>query len=154
MEFARIEEVLQQTNQQQCGYPSVDTKEAPSTVEGAQLDHDSARAPEALLIGGPVQENKDKVATANPITYVSHDDPPFLIVHGTRDLLVPFNQSELLHEALRKADVESTLLTIEGGGHGMGFPDQVNQSVKRFFDHHLRGVTSVWKDETLSATSR
>jgi len=30
------------------------------------------------LIGGPIQENKEKVAKANPITYVTKDDAPFL----------------------------------------------------------------------------
>lgn len=115
------------------------------------IDHDDARAPEALLIGGAIPENKEKAATANPITYVSENDPPFLIVHGTEDPLVPFNQSELLHEALQKADVTTTLIAVDGGGHGQGFPPEADRMVRRFFEHHLRGEESDWHDQTIQA---
>ena len=94
-------------------------------------------APEAKLIGGAVQENKEKVQRANPITYVTKDDPPFLIVHGDKDPLVPHNQSELLLAALNKADVEAKLYTVKGGGHG-GFQDPIVQPlVTEFFARHL-----------------
>jgi acetyl esterase/lipase len=56
--------------------------------------HAAADAPEAKLIGGAVLDNPEKVKRANPITYVSKDDPPFLIVHGDEDGTVPHNQSE------------------------------------------------------------
>ncbi len=57
--------------------------------------HDDAGSPESKLIGGPIQDNKELVAKANPITYVSADDPAFLIQHGDKDPAVPYNQSEL-----------------------------------------------------------
>jgi acetyl esterase/lipase len=41
------------------------------------------------------------VARASPATYASRDDPPFLILHGTGDPLVPHHQSEVLFRALR-----------------------------------------------------
>jgi len=89
-------------------------------------------------VGGPIQENKDKVQRANPITYVTKNDPPFLIVHGDKDPLVPHNQSEILLDALKKAGVEATLYTVPGGGHG-GFKDpQVEVLVAQFFNKHLR----------------
>ena len=53
---------------------------------------------------------------------MTKDDPPFLIVHGDKDPLVPHNQSEILCDALKKAGVEATLYTVPGGGHG-GFKD-------------------------------
>ena len=46
-------------------------------------------SPEAILIGGPIDENLDKCALANPITYIDANDPPFLILHGDADPLVP-----------------------------------------------------------------
>lgn len=125
-----------------------------AAIAGAGLDHDNPEAPEALLIGGPVQKNKEKAATANPITYVSKDDPPFLIVHGTKDPLVPFNQSELLRDALRDASVPCTLLTVEGGGHGWGFPREVHRTVRRYFDDQLRGKQAEWEDKTLQAAEQ
>jgi dipeptidyl aminopeptidase/acylaminoacyl peptidase len=69
-------------------------------------------------VGGPIRDNPDKVARANPVTYVTKDDPPFLIVHGDADLLVPHHQSVLLDEALRKAGVPVRFVTIPGGPHG------------------------------------
>jgi acetyl esterase/lipase len=102
------------------------------------MKHDAPDAPEAKLIGGPVQENQDKVQRANPITYVTKDDPPFLIVHGDKDPLVPHNQSELLRDALRQAGVSVTFYTVKGGGHG-GFRDpEVDRLVTKFFQKHLR----------------
>ena len=102
------------------------------------MDHDAADSPESKVIGGAVQENEEKVQRANPITYVTKDDPPFLIVHGDKDPLVPHNQSELLLSALQKVEVEARLYTVEGGGHG-GFQDpNVNRLVAEFFAKHLK----------------
>ena len=44
--------------------------------------HAKPDSPESKLLGRTVAEVPDRAARANPITYVSHDDPPFLIVHG------------------------------------------------------------------------
>jgi acetyl esterase/lipase len=102
------------------------------------MKHDAADSPESKLLGGPVQENKDKVQKANPITYVTKNDPPFLIVHGDKDPLVPHNQSELLRDALQKAGAAVTFYTVTGGGHG-GFRDpQVDVLVREFFRQHLQ----------------
>jgi acetyl esterase/lipase len=102
--------------------------------------HDNPKAPEAQLIGGPIQDNKEKAARANPITYVSRDDPPFLIMHGEADPTVPIGQSELLDKALQKAGVECTFIRIPGAGHG-GPQFQLPENRKRiadFFDKHLK----------------
>lgn len=102
-----------------------------------RMDHDAPDSPESKLIGGPVQENKGKARRADPITYATKDDPPFLIVHGDKDPLVPHNQSELLRDALKKAGVPVRLYTVKGGGHG-GFKDpKVNPLVAAFFAKHL-----------------
>jgi len=104
----------------------------------SRMDHDAPDSPESKLIGGPVQQNKDKVQRANPIAYVTKDDPPFLIVHGDKDPLVPHNQSEMLYDALKKAGVDATFYTVRGGGHG-GFTDpNVQPLVTTFFNQHLR----------------
>lgn len=124
-----------------------------TAIKGAKIDHDAPDSPESLLIGGPIQENIAKVATANPITYVTSDDPPFLIVHGTKDPMVPFKQSELLHAALKRANVTSTLIAIEGAGHGTRFGPVVNRFVEKFFDHHLHGVEVKWADRSIKASS-
>ncbi len=81
--------------------------------------HNRANSPESKLLGGgDVLANDAGIQRVNPITYVDKDDPPFLIIHGTHDRTVPLNQSELMHEALRTAGVDSTLHVIDGAGHG------------------------------------
>jgi acetyl esterase/lipase len=108
--------------------------------------HATADAPEAKLIGGAVLENKAKAARVNPITYVSKDDPPFLIVHGDQDPTVPINQSQLLFEALKKTGVSAHFHTIHGAGHGgPGFAGQdLSEMVSAFFDERLKkGVVEV-----------
>lgn len=102
--------------------------------------HDAPDSPEGLLIGGPIQENQDKAARANPIIYITPDDPPFLIMHGDQDPAVPIHQSELLSTALQKAGVPVKFQTIKGAGHGgRGFmqPD-VSAMVDAFFDARLK----------------
>ena len=114
---------------------------------------DDERSPLFQLIGGSLLKNVAKATSGNPITYVSKDDPPFLIVHGTKDPLVPHSQSKLLHAALGKAKVSSTLLTVDGGGHGQGFGRDVDTTVARFFAHHLLGKTTKWADQTTKAVA-
>jgi acetyl esterase/lipase len=102
------------------------------------MDHNSPNAPESKLIGGYVADNSEKAAKANPITYIKKDDPPFLIVHGDADPLVPHYQSEILEEALKKAGVPVTFYTVKGGGHG-GFKDpNVPKLTREFFEKNLK----------------
>jgi acetyl esterase/lipase len=106
----------------------------------ATFDHDGPDSPESRLVGGRIQlaENAAKVRRANPITYVSADDPPFMIVHGDHDLLVPHHQSESLFDALSAAGVRVEFLTVHSGGHGDQFPhDVLNGRVRRFFSLQL-----------------
>jgi acetyl esterase/lipase len=109
-------------------------------LPGARLKHDSPTSPESRLIGGAIQKNAEKVKRANPITYVTKDAPPFLIAHGEKDPLVPCHQSELLHEALKKAGIEVTLHRIPDAGHGgKGFStDKMQAAIGAFFDKHLK----------------
>jgi len=86
------------------------------------MAHDPADSPESQLIGGAIQEHPERVAAANPVTYVTPSAPPFLIVHGDRDPLVPHHQSVLLASALQRAGVAVQFYTVPGGGHG-GFTD-------------------------------
>ncbi len=105
----------------------------------SNLNHDGPDSPESRLVGGPVQETREAARSASPTTYVSKDDSPFLIVHGDNDMTVPYNQSERLNDALRKAGVDVTFITITGGGHGGFRSEELLRRVRQFFDRHLRG---------------
>ncbi len=100
------------------------------------------QSPPAALVGGPTAQHKELVIKANPITYVTRDDPPFLVAHGDKDNLVPINQSEMLVNALKKAGVDVTFEVIKGVGHGRATRTQeerLNRLVTEFFDKHLKG---------------
>ncbi|MEE8414581.1 MAG: alpha/beta hydrolase [Dehalococcoidales bacterium] len=99
-------------------------------------------SPESLVIGGPLLENADKVIQANPITYINKTSPPFLIVHGDSDVVVPLDQSQIFYEALLKADVEAGLYIVPNAGHGFEGAsteqlDEINRMVEDFFNGHL-----------------
>lgn len=117
--------------------PTDFTQVSKHALPDSRSDRDAPDAPEAKLIGGPVQENKDKCAVANPITYVAKNNPPFLIMHGNKDNLVPYQQSELLRDALEKVGVPVTLKIIAGAGHGFAGPD-IDRQVTAFLDQELK----------------
>lgn len=60
---------------------------------------------------------------ASPVYYVSSDDPPFLIMHGAEDTLVPLSQSLILNEQLQLAGVQSELVVVQNAGHGFAPED-------------------------------
>lgn len=124
--------------------PSDLTKMDEQAGAAGRFRHDAPDSPESKLIGVPVQENREKTARANPINYVSSADPPFLILHGDRDDIVPFGQSDLLYEALKKAKVDVTYLIIKGAGHGgAGFESsEIRALVAAFFGKHFKAGTT------------
>jgi acetyl esterase/lipase len=89
------------------------------------------------LLGGPIDQNKDKAIAASPINYVSAKSCPFLIETGDADTLVPVEQSVELNDALQKAGVESTLHIVKNGPHE--FKDQpAFDLLVAFFHKHLQ----------------
>lgn len=109
-------------------------------MPGAPFKHDAAESPESRLVGGAIQQSADKVSRANPIAYVTKDSPPFFIAHGDADPLVPYNQSELLFDALRKAGADVTFYKVAGAGHGTKEfgSDIMRGAVRAFFDRNLK----------------
>ncbi|MCB0638374.1 MAG: alpha/beta hydrolase [Lewinella sp.] len=87
---------------------------------GSAMGHNAADSPESILVGGAIQAHPDACWLANPASYVSNADPPFLIFHGDEDPLVPHCQSERLHQALQGAGASSEFHLVEGGKHGPG----------------------------------
>jgi acetyl esterase/lipase len=84
---------------------------------------------------GKVLETGRKIS---PITHVSPDDPPTLIIHGDADKLVPIQQAEILVKKLKEAGVEAKLVTKPGAGHG--WPDMAKDLalIADWFDAHLK----------------
>ncbi|MFF3620712.1 alpha/beta hydrolase fold domain-containing protein [Streptomyces sp. NPDC002467] len=83
--------------------------------------------PYEALLGATVDERPDLARAASPVTYAQGSNPPpFLLVHGTRDGLVPYSQSEALAVELTRAGGEVTLRPVDGADHiFIGSPDIV-----------------------------
>lgn len=86
------------------------------------------------------------LAEYSPVTYASPDDPPFLIMHGDQDEVVPLEQSQILYERLKAAGVPAELVVVENAAHSFR-PVKANikpsfrqlfQMVGDFFDEHLK----------------
>lgn len=60
----------------------------------------------------------DALTKASPVTYVTPDDPPFLILQGDQDRLVPLSQSQELADRLTAAGVPAQLVVVKNAGHG------------------------------------
>jgi acetyl esterase/lipase len=81
--------------------------------------------PERMLVGG--SGSRELLAAASPVSYVAPGAPPFLLIHGDRDALVPHSQTDLLAAALAEAGVEHQVVTIKGGDHCFfGAEDQLD----------------------------
>jgi acetyl esterase/lipase len=101
------------------------------------------------LFGGSYKDKSALWKQGSPITYVSAGDPPFLIVHGDQDKLVPHEQSVELDAALTKAGVPHQFITVKGAGHGLAMlgakgaqdtpdPKTLKADVLAFFDQYLK----------------
>jgi acetyl esterase/lipase len=98
----------------------------------AKLPPELLLAPEDQLtrgLEGPVLDD------ASPITHVTAGAPPFLLVHGTADWLVPYAQSEQLHAALTKAGAECRLVPVEDAMHIFDGHDDVDAVVRLSVDY-------------------
>jgi acetyl esterase/lipase len=85
-----------------------------------QPDHNKASSPESAYIGQPIQQALALVKRASPATYISKNDPPFFIQHGTADHIVPTQQSQNFYADLVKVlgQDKVTLTLLEGASHG------------------------------------
>jgi len=119
----------------------------------SQIRHYADDSPEALLLGSAIKADEAKARQASPITFVTPDDAPFLIVHGTNDPLVPHPQSEEFRDALRKAGVPVALITVQDGSHGGFRNPTIERQVRDFFAAHLLGEKADFQDRTVPNTA-
>lgn len=92
------------------------------------------------LVGGNDEEHKEMLRQASPITYVNKGDAPMLLLHGTRDVLVPYDQAFQMATALSRAGVPGRVEIILGLGHGWAGDEakRTNDVTLDFFNQHLK----------------
>ncbi|MEZ4712040.1 MAG: alpha/beta hydrolase [Caldilineaceae bacterium] len=119
------------------------TRAAPSNF----LADFPGRGAPALFLGASVTLDSPtnsveyrRAQAASPITYVTADAPPYFLIHGDADDVVPIAQSERMEAALRAAGVPVQCRRVAGGGHGPGIMDdaEIAQEVVAWFERYLR----------------
>jgi acetyl esterase/lipase len=110
---------------------------------GGQLVYDADNEV-TRLFGGTVPERTELMRLASPLSHARGDAPPFLIIHGTRDETVLFEQAEWLYHALKMAGSDATLLAREGIGHSWegGWEELAVRYVAFFRQHLVDGSTA------------
>ena len=115
-------------------YPPTDVSCIPYPSEA-----DAAASMESLLLGKNVMIYKEDAIKICPVTYVTKDAPPFMIIHGTKDGTVPFMQGETLHDKLEEAGCDVKLIAIDGADHAdmQFFQKETWQRIIHFFHDKL-----------------
>ena len=89
------------------------------------------------FLGGPIEQKLALAADASPINYISASTPPFLIIHGEFDGVVPLEQSERLYFALAEKRVEAQFMVVPGKHHWFRLDNDQFAEVSIFFQRHL-----------------
>lgn len=121
-----------------CSVQAVVDYYGPTTVG---KEWESASDPESFeskMLGSFVlsKQGRARAAAANPITYIDGTEPPFLILHGDKDDVVPYKQSIYLRDALEAAGSHVTMYRVTNGGHGFDSP-VANMIIDEFLDINL-----------------
>jgi acetyl esterase/lipase len=91
-------------------------------------------------------DSAEELSRFSPVTYVSPDDPPFLILHGELDEVVPLEQSQIFYDKLKAAGIPVELVVVKNAGHSFqpqgediqpSLPE-LFQTVSDFFDQNLK----------------
>jgi acetyl esterase/lipase len=89
---------------------------------------------------------EDNILQASPITHVTEDDPPFLLIHGDQDEVVPVEQSKLMYDRLVQANVPAQLVIVKNARHSLTASDgsatptlaEINQIILNFLAQYLK----------------
>ena len=93
-----------------------------------------------LFFGGDLEHKRAEHILGSPLTWVTPDAAPTLLVHGTDDKYVAYEQAKWMYATLQAAGVEVELMTLEGAGHGFKGADleKADKALLAFFNKHLK----------------
>ena len=118
----------------------------PSKLDAADIPEVSRPLVGRLVGPEPLRDGKtitQRLIAASPITYVTVDDAPMLLIQGTKDPLVPHTQAMLMAEAMTQVGVQGRVELLVGAGHGWAGEELLRtlKITKEFFEKHLRSPT-------------
>lgn len=111
-------------------------------LESITHNHPAYRQLIGYTPGTPAKKlSAELVKDVSPVSFVSKDDPPFLIVHGDADVIVPFEHATSLEKALHNVCVPVEVHVVKGGRHnvaGAGEPSSAKRATEFMKEHLLR----------------
>jgi acetyl esterase/lipase len=92
-----------------------------------------------LWLGGNLEHARIRHIQSSPLNWVTPDAAPTLLIHGTEDKYVAYEQAVWMRDRLNSCSVEVELLTLEGAGHGFKGADseKAEQALLAYFKLHL-----------------
>ena len=114
-----------------CWYPPSDFCTMPRSA---------ADSPESLLLGKNATDHVSEAAAICPVSFVTKDSPPMMILHGQNDHTVPFDQGERLHDKMEELGCDVTLIALKNADHAdiRFFQDEIWQMIADFFKDKLK----------------
>lgn len=109
------------------------------TISKALNDYPDISEETRMLLFSSDEVPSDCEKSFNPIQYITHDAPPFLIIHGTNDRIVDVSDSETLYENLVKKGVKADLLLLENAEHAdvLFCQEEINKRILSFLKENL-----------------
>lgn len=114
------------------------------------------------VFGITPDQSTSLIRTASPVTYVTKNAPPFYILHGDKDTLVPFSQSQELLDKLHSVGAQADLVVVHNAGHafvptgGAIDPtlDQIATLINAFFDRTIGNAPAVASSQFFAQTGQ
>lgn len=102
--------------------------------------------PDMLQVFKAAPNAEPDLVSYSPVNYITPDDPPFLILHGDQDQVVPLVQSQILYERLKENGIASELIVVKNAGHSFEpVSGKIKPSIREllahvgdFFDRYLK----------------
>ncbi len=128
------------------GYPDQSSRVQAVVDLGGRADLRGMPADKAISVFGVTDPSAHLLEHCSPVTFVTQDDPPFLILHGEQDTVVPPGVSQELYDKLRAAGVPAQLVMVKNADHNLSPLDgvmspsrsKITGMIADFFDEHLR----------------
>lgn len=94
-----------------------------------------------LFLGGNLETHRQRHIESSPLNWVSPRSAPTLLIHGTEDKYVAYEQAVWMRDRLQACGVEVELMTLEGAGHGFKGADaeKADQALVAYFERKLKG---------------
>ena len=105
-------------------------------AQPSSVDHTTADSPEGRLLGGALSKFIYAAKDASPRQYINSKMPPVLSIHSENDDIIPYAQSEQLHQQLQACGVPNILIPVHKAKHGE-YPKEMLLRIEAFLNREL-----------------